>query len=93
MIGVEINTTTNFYGKISGVVFATRCVEKGVYVGYFGVNQEVVRIEPPLTINEKEAKTIVDTIRCVAEEMKNQEIPQKTIDNVLEYSIGLNNQT
>ena len=92
MIGVEINTTTNFYGKISGVVFATRCVEKGVYVGYFGVSQEVVRIEPPLTINEKEAETIVDTIRCVAEEMKNQEIPQKTIDNVLEYSIGLNNQ-
>ena len=68
-------------------------MEKGAYVGYFGVSQEVVRIEPPLTINEKEAKTIVDTIRCVAEEMKNQEIPQKTIDNVLEYSIGLNNQT
>ena len=71
----------------------TRCVEKGVYVGYFGVNQEVIRIEPPLTLNERETKTIVDTIRCVAMEMNNEEIPQKTIDNVHEYSIGLNTQT
>ena len=89
MIGVEINITTNVYGKLSGIIFATRCVEKGVYVGYFGVNHEVVRIEPPLTINEKEVKTIVDTIKCVAKEMKNQEIPQKTIENVYRYSVGL----
>ena len=89
MIGVEINVTTNFYGKLSGVIFATRCVEKGVYVGYFGVNHEVVRIEPPLTLNEKEAKIVVETIKCVAKEMKNQQIPQETIDNVHKYSVGL----
>ena len=46
MIGVEINIETD---EIAGIVFATRCMEKGIYVGYFGVKMEVIRIEPPRT--------------------------------------------
>ena len=86
MIGVEINISRN---KSAGKIFATRCVEKGVYLGYFGVNQEVLRVEPPLIISEKEADLIINTIYEVAEEMSANKIPQATIDKVRQYAIGL----
>lgn len=86
MIGVEINTSIN---KIAGRVFATRCVEKGLYVGYFGVNAEVVRIEPPLFIQHAENEIISGIVGEVAEEMKNGIIPEITYENISKYSIGI----
>ena len=85
MIGVEINISQN---KLAGKLFATRCVEKGVYVGYFGVNQEVIRIEPPLILSDEEAELVINTISEVAEEMSTNQIPQTTIDKVHQYAIG-----
>ena len=52
MIGVEINIESD---EIAGVIFATRCVEKGIYVGFFGVNKDVVCIEPPFTIDQPDS--------------------------------------
>jgi 4-aminobutyrate aminotransferase len=86
MIGVEINTSKD---KLAGKLFATRCVEKGVYVGYFGVEQNVIRLEPPLILNNLEANLVVETISEVAEEMEHQRIPPSTIDKVYQYAIGL----
>ncbi len=86
MIGVEINLSNN---KLAGKLFATRCVEKGVYLGYFGVNQEVLRIEPPLILSDTEAEIVVNTIYEVAEEMSANQIPPTTIDKVQQYAIGL----
>jgi 4-aminobutyrate aminotransferase-like enzyme len=86
MIGVEIDISRD---KLAGKVFATRCVEKGVYVGYCGVNQNVIRIEPPLIITQSQADIIVNTINEVAEEVYHQCIPQLTIDKVHKFAIGL----
>lgn len=86
MIGVEIDISRD---KLAGKVFATRCVEKGVYVGYFGVEQNVIRIEPPLILTEAEANIVVDTIYEVAEEMHQQCVPASTIEKVHQYAIGL----
>jgi 4-aminobutyrate aminotransferase len=86
MIGVEINISQD---KLAGKLFAIRCVEKGVYVGYFGVGQNVLRIEPPLIISETEADIVVETILEVAEEMSKQRIPPSTLDKVHKYMIGL----
>lgn len=86
MLGMEINITSN---KLAAIIFATRSVEKGVYVGYFGVQKEVVRIEPPLIIGEKEVTTIVHVLSEVAKEMHTGTIPKETIDNVHKYSVGL----
>ncbi len=58
-------------------------------MGYFGVNQEVLRIEPPLIISDEEADLVIDTIYEVAEEMSADCIPQTTIDKVQQYAIGL----
>jgi 4-aminobutyrate aminotransferase len=86
MIGVQIDITKN---ALAGKIFATRCVELGVYVGFFGVNGDVVRIEPPLIITQQHANVIVATMRVVAEEMRNGTIPAQTVANVKKYSIGI----
>ncbi len=86
MIGVQINISKS---KLDGKVFATRCMEKGVYVGFFGVNADVVRIEPPLIIKKNEIEMIYQTISNVAIEMKECKIPAKTYENVRKYSIGI----
>ncbi len=70
-------------------VFATRCAELGVYVGYFGAANDVVRIEPPLLVGKREVETIVGTLRRVAEEMHTDRIPSVTYENTLKYGIGL----
>ena len=86
MLGVEINIESD---EIAGIVFATRCVEKGIYVGFFGVNKEVVRIEPPLTIDQEEVDIIVIKFTEVAEEMRTGKIPKETVENAKKYAIGL----
>ncbi len=86
MIGVEIDVSID---ELAGKVFATRCMEKGIYVGFFGVHAEVIRIEPPFCIGHKEVETIVNTISDVANEMDTGTIPDHTYDNVRKYSIGI----
>lgn len=86
MLGMEINISADSWAAI---IFATRSVEKGVYVGYFGANKEVVRIEPPLIIGETEVATIVRVLGEVAEEVHTGKIPEKTRENAYKYSVGL----
>ncbi len=86
MIGVQIDISQN---PLAGKIFATRCVELGVYVGFFGVNADVVRIEPPLIIQQSDADLIAQTIAAVAQEVQNGTIPPQTIANVKKYSIGI----
>ena len=86
MIGIEINVS---FDELAGKIFATRCMEKGVYAGFLGVNADVIRIEPPLTINRQHADFISSVVRDTADEMRNGNIPASTVDNVKKYSIGL----
>jgi 4-aminobutyrate aminotransferase len=86
MIGVEINVSTD---ELAGKIFATRCMEKGVYVGFYGANANTVRIEPPLTITKEQADIIIQIIDDTAQEMQSGNIPKFTIDNVRKYSIGI----
>lgn len=86
MIGVEINLLND---NNAGKIFATRCVELGLYVGFFGVKGEVVRIEPPYSISDKQLNKVVSIIDWVAYEMENNAIPDFTKENVFKYSQGL----
>lgn len=85
MIGLEIDTSKN---KIANKTFAYRCVEKGIYFGYFGPGQRVIRIEPPLIMSQKEADTIIDVVFETAFEMRNNKIPEETINKVNKYALG-----
>ena len=86
MIGVEINIAAYL---LAGRVFAARCMEKGIYVGFYGANAEVIRIEPPLVIALPEAAKILEIIREVAAEMQEGTIPAETYNNVHNYSLGI----
>lgn len=86
MIGMEINVDKD---PLACKIFSMRCVEKGVYVGYFGDKQQVVRIQPPLILNAEEADIIANTLKEVAAEMANGKIPKSTKDKVEKFAIGL----
>ena len=86
MLGCEINVSKD---ELAGKIFAMRCMEKGAYFGYFGDKQQVLRIEPPLIIDEGQSDLIVSTVGEVAKEMQSGTIPQTTIDKVKSYAIGL----
>jgi len=85
MIGIEINLSKRL---LASKIFAYRCVEKGVYFGYIGDKQRVIRVLPPITAGRDEAKIIIDTVNATADEMSNGRIPQSTVDKVNKYAIG-----
>ncbi len=85
MIGLEINTAKN---NLANKIFAYRCIEKGIYFGYFGPGQGVIRIEPPLTLSKEEVETIINVTLQTAYEMSNNEIPEETIGKVKKYALG-----
>ena len=84
-IGIEIDIAKDRY---AGKTFAFRCVEKGIYPGYFGDKQRVIRMHPPLILTEDQADVIIGTCREVAEEMHRGLIPAETAQKVQKYAQG-----
>ncbi len=82
MLGIEI-ATENMAG-----VAGMRCVEYGLYPGYYGKYNEVLRLQPPLTLKTKEALWAVKVTKEVIHEIENQEIPDSTIEKYKKYSCG-----
>lgn len=72
-----------------GGLFAFRCVEKGIYPGYFGSKNEVMRLHPPLIINEEEMTFAVDVITSVVEEWANGSFPENTVKSYRAFGVGL----
>ncbi len=83
MLGLEI-VTENLAG-IAGM----RCIEYGLYPGYYGKYNEILRIQPPLTLTKKEALWATKIIKKVIEEIENKEIPKNTIEKYKKYSCGI----
>ena len=84
-IGIEIDVSKDRY---AGKLFAYRCVEKGVYPGYFGDKQRVIRMHPPLVLSEAQADIIIGTCAEVAEEMSKGRVPAGTAEKVRKYAQG-----
>lgn len=84
-IGIEIDISKDRY---AGKLFAFRCVEKGVYPGYFGDKQRVIRMHPPLVLSEAQADIIIGTCAEVAEEMSGGRVPAGTAEKVRKYAQG-----
>jgi 4-aminobutyrate aminotransferase-like enzyme len=84
-LGIEINISKHRY---AGKIFAFRCVEKGLYPGYFGDKQRVIRIHPPLILSESQADIIIKTCHEVADEMQRGLIPNSTEQKVYKYALG-----
>ncbi len=86
-IGFEVNDDST--NTPLGGLFAFRCVEMGIYPGYFGSKNEVMRLHPPLIINEAEMQYAIDVITSVAEEWANGTFPQETVENYRQFGVGL----
>ncbi len=63
-------------------IFAMRCVEKGLYLGYWGRRQEALLIVPPLIFSREDVQTTLSIIKEVAEETRSGKIPDATIQQV-----------
>lgn len=85
MIGIEINISKN---PLASKIFAYRCVEKGIYVGYIGDRQRVIRVLPPIILSERECDTIIGIVLDTAAEMHDNRIPKATIDKVKMFALG-----
>jgi 4-aminobutyrate aminotransferase len=72
-----------------GGLFAFRCVEKGIYPGYFGSKNEVMRLHPPLIISEEEMAFAVDVLTSVVQEWADGNFPEETIQNYRTFGVGL----
>ncbi len=85
MIGLEINISKD---PLASKVFAYRCVEKGVYFGYIGDRQRVIRVLPPIVLDEGECDTIIGVVHETVEEMHRNKIPRATMEKVRKYCLG-----
>jgi len=85
MIGIEINLSKDL---LASKIFGFRCLEKGIYFGYIGDKQRVMRVLPPMVLNEDECDTIIRVVHETAEEMHNNTIPNETIEKARKYALG-----
>jgi len=69
MIGVEVvkDMKTKEPASKEAARFRSALREKGILIGLGGVFSNVLRIQPPLTISEKELEFVIDTIKGVME--------------------------
>jgi 4-aminobutyrate aminotransferase len=85
MIGIEINLSREI---LASKIFAYRCLEKGIYFGYIGDKQRVIRVLPPVIIKEDECDQIIKVVNETASEMHKNAVPEETITKVRKYALG-----
>lgn len=86
--GIGLMLGLEFVDENMAGVAAMRCVENGLYPGFYGGSNEVLRIQPPLTLSRSEALWAVKIVKDVVNEMENQEIPNSTIEKFKKHSCG-----
>lgn len=86
LLGLEINHNSVSKGA---KIFTMRCLEKGLYLGYYGMNQEVVRIAPPLNLTLGHVDFILSIMRETLQEMTDSTLPAATVAKVERFAIGL----
>jgi len=86
-VGFEVKDARS--GMPLGGLFALRCVEKGLYPGYFGESNNVIRLHPPLIVDESEIQFAIDTVTSVIDEWECGQFPQETIQNYRQNAVGL----
>lgn len=86
-LGLEVCDESNSYGDLLGFI----CAQMGVYTGYFGVNNEVLRIHPPLIISEKHVRHSIRIITKAIEQISTNSVSKETMQLFHTYAVGLAN--
>ena len=85
-VGLSIRSKEN---KSLAVLFGVRCLEKGLYVGYFGKNNDVLRLHPPLTITKNEIMRAINIFTEVFKEWESNTFPKSTYEIYKTQCLGL----
>jgi 4-aminobutyrate aminotransferase len=75
--------------KPLGGLFGLRLVEKGLYPGYFGANNEALRLHPPLIINKQQILWAAQKIAEVVHEWDSGKFPKETVKKYSKVGLGL----
>jgi len=86
LIGVEVCCEQDpMLARLIGM----RCLERGLYLGYYGAYQQVLRIAPPLTLTSAEVEQILQTLEASLHDYLTGKISAQTRENVQQFCIGL----
>lgn len=85
-VGLSVRSKEN---KPLAVLFGVRCLEKGLYVGYFGDQNDVLRIHPPLTITVSEIHKAIKIFSEVFSEWETHGFPKSTYRIYETHCLGL----
>ncbi|PWI32585.1 hypothetical protein DI392_14280 [Vibrio albus] len=86
MLGIELNIKNN---PTLTQTFCYLCLQRGVFFGYFGPHNNVVRIEPPLTLTEEEVTTVTDVIYQVLDIIAQNKVSGEVTEAVKKYCLGI----
>lgn len=75
--------------KYNAGLLGFMCAERGIYPGYFGINNEVLRIHPPLTISYHEIDYSCQVITECIETLSKGKVSQSTYTNYQRYAVGI----
>jgi 4-aminobutyrate aminotransferase-like enzyme len=85
MIGVEIDNADGINAGLVGL----RCLEKGVLFGFYGKNNEVLRIHPPYIINAEDINFACNVLEETLREIEENKIPHNTYARFFKECVGL----
>ncbi|WP_028866208.1 aspartate aminotransferase family protein [Psychromonas aquimarina] len=86
MLGMELNISAN---PELTQTFCYLCLQRGIFFGYFGINNNVVRIEPPLTLSEQEIAKVVEVSREALLIIAENRISDSVKGAVKKYCVGI----
>ena len=84
-LGLEVCDDEHSYGGLLGFV----CAQMGLYTGYFGADNEVLRIHPPLIISEKHVRRSVRIIKKAIEQISTDSVSKEIMQLYNTYAVGL----
>ncbi len=84
-LGLEVNTSKDFDAALFGFL----CLREGLFLGYFGLNKEVLRVHPPLIIEQKEIDKALQIIEKCAKKVVSKQIEKEILEAYKIFGVGL----
>ncbi|WP_019614045.1 aspartate aminotransferase family protein [Psychromonas ossibalaenae] len=86
MLGMELNIENN---PALTQTFCYLCLQRGVFFGYFGINNNVVRIEPPLTLTQEEIARVIEVSHEAFSIIAENRVSDNVKDAFKKYCVGI----
>ncbi len=88
-LGLEMKPSAS----IDAALFGFLCLQYGLFVGYFGLHKEVLRLHPPLIITAAEIKQALQIMEFCAKKVVSGKIKDTTMQAYREFAVGLSGRS